>query len=80
MSRNKIEFDFRVFFRQLKKFEFDLIFSDYSHLYVIAKEDASRSWQAVVGSEDPAEAAQKEPTRFDRFLFQHRNSDISFSI
>ena len=30
---------------------------------VVAKEDAGKSWQTLVGPEDPAEASQKAPTR-----------------
>ncbi len=36
-----------------------------SELLVLVKEDAGKSWQALVGPEEPAKASEVAPTRFD---------------
>lgn len=38
--------------------------SDPSEFLVLVKEDAGKSWQEIVGPEDPAVASESAPTRF----------------
>lgn len=43
---------------------FDLHCSDSSEFLVLVKEDAGKSWQDIVGPEDPAVASETAPTRY----------------
>lgn len=42
--------------------------SDASELLVLVKEDASKSWQELVGPEDPATASETAPTRYVSYI------------